>query len=245
MLSSDVSVQDLEEWVSGHHGFVVFTLGSMVSDLPEDITAVFLDAFRQIPQKVEERLQNKVLTFWMKTWILHTTVGDLEVHRPGSWEHPEQREDDEMGASERPAWCVGALPETDHSKTEGQRFTCLFLLLAHRGARAFITHAGSHGVFEGLCHGVPMLMVPLNADQPDNALKIAQRGAGVVLDITSLTTESLLQGLREIINTTRWGAKESFLMECSVGKPPAAVSAFSMCVCVQVQRECAEAGSSS
>lgn len=38
--------------MSGEHGFVVFTLGSMVSDLPEEITSVFLEAFRQIPQKV-------------------------------------------------------------------------------------------------------------------------------------------------------------------------------------------------
>lgn len=151
-----------------------------------------------------------------------------------------------MGASEWPAWCVGALPGADHSKTEGQRFTCLFLSLAHRGVRAFITHAGSHGVFEGLCHGVPMLMVPLNADQPDNALKIAQRGAGVVLDITSLTTESLLQGLREIINDPRWGTNEWFYLnwQCSVDKPPC--SSFSLFhVCVQVQRERAEAGNSS
>lgn len=44
--------QDLESWVSGEHGFVVFTLGSMVADLPEEITSIFLEAFRQIPQKV-------------------------------------------------------------------------------------------------------------------------------------------------------------------------------------------------
>ncbi|XP_037537401.1 UDP-glucuronosyltransferase 1A1-like [Nematolebias whitei] len=146
---------DLEEWVSGQHGFIVFTLGSMVSDLPEDITSVFLDAFGQIPQKV----------IWRYT-------GRVSENVPSNVKMMK--------------W----VPQND--------------LLAHRGVRAFITHAGSHGVFEGLCHGVPMLMVPLNADQPDNALKIAQRGAGLVLDITSLTTESLLQGLTEIINTTRY-----------------------------------------
>ena len=81
--------------------------------------------------------------------------------------------------------------------------TSACVALAHPGARAFITHAGSHGLFEGLCHAVPMLMLPINGDQPDNAQKIVSRGAGLVLDITSVTAESLLEGLNEVINNTR------------------------------------------
>lgn len=78
-----------------------------------------------------------------------------------------------------------------------------FFFLAHPGARAFITHAGSHGLFEGLCHAVPMVMVPIGGDQPDNAARMASRGAGVVLDISSITAQDLLQGLNEVINDTR------------------------------------------
>lgn len=51
-----ILLQDLQPWVSGEHGFVVFTLGSMVSDMPTETTSVFLEAFRQIPQKVKESL---------------------------------------------------------------------------------------------------------------------------------------------------------------------------------------------
>lgn len=76
-------------------------------------------------------------------------------------------------------------------------------VLAHPGARAFITHAGSHGLFEGLCHAVPMLMVPISGDQPDNAQKMASKGVGIVLDFSSMTTESLLQAIKDIINNTR------------------------------------------
>ena len=76
-------------------------------------------------------------------------------------------------------------------------------LLAHAGARAFITHSGSHGIYEGLCHAVPMVMVPLGGDQPDNAQRMASRGAGVVLDITTVTVDDLLNGLDEVINNTR------------------------------------------
>ncbi|XP_023130177.2 UDP-glucuronosyltransferase 1A1-like [Amphiprion ocellaris] len=147
--------EDLESWVSGEHGFIVFTLGSMVSDLPESITAVFLEAFRQIPQKVIWRYTGKV---------------------------------------------PGKLPEN----VRLMKWVPQNELLAHPGARAFITHAGSHGLFEGLCHAVPMLMLPLGGDQADNAHRMASRGAGVMLDITAITTESLLKGLNAIIHDTRY-----------------------------------------
>ncbi|XP_072220591.1 UDP-glucuronosyltransferase 1A1-like [Leuresthes tenuis] len=147
--------EDLNSWVSGQHGFVVFTLGSMVSDLPQEITSAFLEAFRQIPQKV----------IWRYT-------GQVPDNIPAN------------------VMMMKWVPQND--------------LLAHPGARAFITHAGSHGLFEGLCHAVPIVMMPLNGDQPDNAQKIMSRGAGVVLDITSVTTEEIIQGLNEVINDTRY-----------------------------------------
>ncbi|XP_059201230.1 UDP-glucuronosyltransferase-like [Centropristis striata] len=147
--------EDLESWLSGEHGFVVFTLGTMVSDLPEETTSVFLEAFRQIPQKV-------------------------------IWRYTGQVSEDVPENVKLMKW----VPQND--------------LLAHPGARAFITHAGSHSLFEGLCHGVPMVMVPLSAEQPDNAARLVRKGAGIVLDIYFITAESLLQGLNEVINNTRY-----------------------------------------
>ncbi|XP_051809456.1 UDP-glucuronosyltransferase-like isoform X1 [Acanthochromis polyacanthus] len=161
---------DLESWVSGEHGFIVFTLGSMVSDLPESITAVFLEAFRQIPQKVVWRYTGKV---------------------------------------------PGKLPEN----VRLMKWVPQNELLAHPGARAFITHAGSHGLFEGLCHAVPMLMVPLGGDQADNAHRMVSRGAGVMLDITSITTESLLKGLNDIIHDTRYKENLQKLSELHNDRP--------------------------
>ncbi|KAL7387170.1 hypothetical protein ABVT39_019429 [Epinephelus coioides] len=147
--------EDLESWVSGEHGFVVFTLGTMLSEMPVEMTAVFLEAFRQIPQKV----------IWRYTGPVPDSIP--ENVKLMNW-----------------------VPQND--------------LLAHPGARAFITHAGSHSLFEGLCHAVPMVMVPISAEQPDNAARLVSRKAGVVLDIFSITTENLLQALNEVINDTRY-----------------------------------------
>ncbi|XP_061550332.1 UDP-glucuronosyltransferase 1A1-like [Phycodurus eques] len=147
--------EDLEPWVSGKHGFVVFTLGTALKKIPNEITKVFLEAFRQIPQKV----------IWRYSGLVpENTPENVKMM---SW-----------------------VPQND--------------LLAHPGARAFITHGGSHGIYEGLCHAVPMVMVPIGGDQPDNAERMASRGVGVVLDISSITAGDLLQGLNEVINDTRY-----------------------------------------
>uniref|UniRef100_UPI0037E71702 UDP-glucuronosyltransferase 1A1-like n=1 Tax=Semicossyphus pulcher TaxID=241346 RepID=UPI0037E71702 len=147
--------KDLETWVSGEHGFIVFTLGSMVSAMPEETTSVFLEAFRQIPQKVIWRYDGKI----------PDNVPDNVKMMP---------------------W----VPQND--------------LLAQPGVRAFITHGGSHGLFEGLCHAVPMVMVPIGGDQYDNVHRLASKGTGVVLNLYTITTEVLLQGLNEVINDTRY-----------------------------------------
>eukprot|EP00063_Salmo_salar_P065836 XP_014040671.1 PREDICTED: UDP-glucuronosyltransferase 1-1-like [Salmo salar] len=76
-------------------------------------------------------------------------------------------------------------------------------LLAHHGARAFLTHSGTHGLYEGVCHAVPMVMLPLFGDQPDNAQRLASKGVGVVLDINHITVETLLQALDEVVNNPR------------------------------------------
>ncbi|XP_029003330.1 UDP-glucuronosyltransferase 1-6-like isoform X2 [Betta splendens] len=146
--------EDLESWVSEKQGFVVFALGTMVSHMPEEITSVFLQAFKQIPQKV----------IWRYTGQVPGNVP--ENVKIMTW-----------------------IPQND--------------LLAHPGARAFITHAGSHSLFEGLCHAVPMVMLPIQWDQTDNAHRLASRGAGVVFDIYSMSSEDLVLGLNEVINKTR------------------------------------------
>lgn len=132
----------------------------------------------------------------------------MEVHWTGSRQCPRKCEDNGMGASERPAGSVNILTRevkhtSDHLSRTTPSDTFVLCVLAHPGARAFITHAGSHGLFEGLCHAVPMVMVPISGDQPDNAQKMASKGVGVVLDIVSVTTESLLQALRDVLSDTR------------------------------------------
>ncbi|XP_043930958.1 UDP-glucuronosyltransferase 1A1-like isoform X1 [Protopterus annectens] len=77
-------------------------------------------------------------------------------------------------------------------------------LLAHPKTRAFITHGGSHGIYEAICNGVPMIMVPLFGDQPGNVQRMERRGAGITLSFHDITSQKLLDALEAVINTTRY-----------------------------------------
>lgn len=75
--------------------------------------------------------------------------------------------------------------------------------LAHAKAKVFITHGGSHGIYEGICNGVPMLMFPLFGDQGDNVNRVLGRGAALKLSIYDVTTEQLLDALKKLIYDKR------------------------------------------
>jgi UDP:flavonoid glycosyltransferase YjiC (YdhE family) len=50
-----------------------------------------------------------------------------------------------------------------------------------------VSHGGSGSVLGALAHGLPMLLLPLGADQPLNAARCAALGAARVLDALTAT----------------------------------------------------------
>ncbi|KAI4875463.1 hypothetical protein NFI96_011987, partial [Prochilodus magdalenae] len=163
---------ELEEFVngSGEHGFVVFTLGSMVSELPEVKAKEFFDAFRQIPQRV----------LWRYTGVVPKDAP--ENVKLMKW-----------------------LPQND--------------LLAHPKAKAFITHGGTHGLYEGICNGVPMVMIPLFGDQGDNVQRMVARGVAETLNIYDITSEKLLVALNKVINDKSYKEKMTKLSAIHRDRP--------------------------
>ncbi|XP_039350115.1 UDP-glucuronosyltransferase 1-6-like isoform X5 [Mauremys reevesii] len=136
---------------SGEHGFVVFSLGSMVSEIPMKKAMQIAEAFGTIPQTV----------LWRYT-------GEAPPNLANNTK------------------LIKWLPQND--------------LLAHPKARAFITHGGSHGIYEGICNGVPMVLMPLFGDQMDNAKRVESRGAGVTLNVLEMTSKDLSDALNAVIN---------------------------------------------
>ncbi len=58
-------------------------------------------------------------------------------------------------------------------------------------AALFITHGGMNSIHDGLYFGVPLLLVPQQGEQTVNAMRVAELGAGIVLDKARVTAETV------------------------------------------------------
>ena len=63
-----------------------------------------------------------------------------------------------------------------------------------------ISHGGVNTVMTALSHGIPLLCIPLGADQPDNAQRCVDAGAGLRLDRRLLTTARLTRAIRTLLS---------------------------------------------
>ncbi|XP_049963571.1 UDP-glucosyltransferase 2-like [Schistocerca serialis cubense] len=77
-------------------------------------------------------------------------------------------------------------------------------ILAHRSVRAFVTHGGMHSVLEAAHHGVPLLGVPLFADQRLTMSRMQTLGVAIQQDYLHMTAQSLRVALRSLVNGTRY-----------------------------------------
>ncbi|MCI4394246.1 hypothetical protein PGIGA_G00166560 [Pangasianodon gigas] len=82
-------------------------------------------------------------------------------------------------------------------------------LLGHPKTKAFITHGGTNGIYEAIYHGVPMVGLPLFADQPDNINHMKTKGAAVMLDFNKMEAKDLKQAISDVINNPSY--KESMM----------------------------------
>ncbi|MED3652001.1 macrolide family glycosyltransferase [Heyndrickxia sporothermodurans] len=66
--------------------------------------------------------------------------------------------------------------------------------------KLFITHGGMNSVHEGLYYGVPLIVIPQSADQPIIAEQVAAIGAGIKLQMQSLTANELREAVNHVLN---------------------------------------------
>lgn len=63
----------------------------------------------------------------------------------------------------------------------------------------FITHGGMNSTHEGLYCGVPLIVIPQSADQPIIAERVADIGAGINLQMQSLTANHLREAVEHVL----------------------------------------------
>ena len=76
-------------------------------------------------------------------------------------------------------------------------------VVAHGATVLFVSHCGMNGVMESLYHRVPLLCMPIFADQPDNAARLVERGLGLALDRYNLNHNLVTEAITEILHNKR------------------------------------------
>lgn len=74
-------------------------------------------------------------------------------------------------------------------------------------------HGGSGTLIQAVAHGLPMVIVPLGADQPDNARRCAELGASRTLDQEHLTPEHVQDVVLDVLHTPSYRERAARLRE--------------------------------
>lgn len=69
---------------------------------------------------------------------------------------------------------------------------------------AMIGHGGAGSTLTALAAGVPMALVPMFADQPFNARRVAELGAAIALDGGPASLPALGQAVPELLRDARY-----------------------------------------
>lgn len=105
---------------------------------------------------------------------------------------------------------LGPQPATLHI----ERYVPQSLILPH--CAAVVSHGGSGSVAGALAHGRPLVVIPMGADQPQNAERCAALGVGLVLDAVRATPDDVARAVSEVLADPRFReAAEPLAAECA------------------------------
>lgn len=91
-------------------------------------------------------------------------------------------------------------------------------------ARLVVSHGGAGSVLGAAAAGVPQLVIPVFADQWENAQAVSDAGVGVVLDMEQRSAESIASAIAEVLSSGSVAAAvERVRVEVSAMPGPAAV----------------------
>ena len=103
-------------------------------------------------------------------------------------------------------------------------------------AAAMVAHGGAGTTLAALAAGVPLVLLPLSADQPINARRVAELGAGLALDGGRADVPKLAQALARVLEEPAYGAAAGRVAAEVAALPAVAEAAADLTAFAQLQR---------
>jgi len=79
--------------------------------------------------------------------------------------------------------------------------------------RAVVCHGGSGTLVGALAHGLPLVLIPLGADQPLSAARARELGCALVLDAVAATPASVPAAVEEVLGDPAYRAAAEALRQ--------------------------------
>jgi UDP:flavonoid glycosyltransferase YjiC (YdhE family) len=119
---------------------------------------------------------------------------------------------------------AGLGPQPEHVRVE--RYVPQAPLLAH--CDVTISHGGSGSTIGALAAGVPIVVLPMGADQPENAQRVEALGAGVSLDVMRCTPAEVGAAVEAVLGEPAYRAAAARVRDeiAALPGPEAAVDAI-------------------
>jgi UDP:flavonoid glycosyltransferase YjiC (YdhE family) len=98
-----------------------------------------------------------------------------------------------------------------------ERFVAQHEVLGRCGA--VVSHGGSGTLIAALSLGVPVVVLPMGADQPDNADRCDELGVGLVLDPLDADPPAIARAVDTVLHDRRYARAASLLAAEAAGQP--------------------------
>jgi UDP:flavonoid glycosyltransferase YjiC (YdhE family) len=115
-----------------------------------------------------------------------------------------------------------------------ERYIPQSLLLPY--CNLLVTQGGSGTMLDALSHGLPMVMIPIGADQPENAQRCAELGVARVLGRGERSAQAIREAVREVLRNPQY-TQNAQGMKQAIEAQPTLDYAVSLLERVAVERD--------
>ena len=98
----------------------------------------------------------------------------------------------------------GPLPKDVPKNLMVSKWLPQYQILSHPKLKAFISHGGLNSLTEATCHGVPVIILPLFADQDFNGFRVEAQEIGLRVEVRDLTVNSMQNAVKQLLTNDKY-----------------------------------------